>query len=67
MSTTAKTKKRRITIEVDELLEEELNACTSRTGLGRPEIGKVGLIKVIREWRKTGSITAETLPDVVAA
>ena len=67
MSTTETPKKRRISTEVDGHLEEELTVCANRTGLGRPEIMKIGLIKVLRELRETGTVVAETLPAAMAA
>lgn len=66
MSKNAPAKKKRVTFEIDEALENDLVACAARTGLGRPELGKVGLIKVIREWRKTGAVIAENLPEAAA-
>jgi hypothetical protein len=66
MSKASTPKKRRITIEIDELLQTELETAKQGTGLGFPEMGKVGLIKVIREWRKTGTVIAEALPPAAA-
>ena len=60
-------KKRRITIELDDQLQSELDSVKQGTSLGFPEMGKVGLIKVIREWHRTGAVVAESMPSQTAA
>lgn len=67
MSTAKPPKKRRITIEVDERLQRELEEANLGTGLGYPEMGRVGLIKVIREWRATGGVMVQALPNAATA
>lgn len=62
MSEEQPTKRKRISFEIDEDLQKEMETATRGTGLGFPELGRVGLIKVLREWRITGTVVAEALP-----
>lgn len=61
MSREQPTKKKRISFEIDEQMQKELETATQGTGLGTPEIVRVGLTKVIREWRQTGAVVVESL------
>jgi len=61
MSQEQPTKKKRISFEIDEEMQKELETATQGTGLGCPEIARVGLTKVLREWRKTGAVVVESL------
>lgn len=60
-------KQRRINIVVDERLHSKLEAAQGRTGLGLPEMGRMGLIKIICELEKVGKIVADALPDEPSA
>lgn len=56
-------KKRRITIEVDGRLSALLESAKENTGLGLPELGRMALIKVVRELKQTGRIVADAMPE----
>ena len=58
--------KRRVSIELSPMLAAQLEEARELTGLGLPELGRIGLIKILNELRQKGRIATEMMPRATA-